>query len=354
MEEHYDDTVSHGYWPSATDLFLTLFIIAIAILAATFVALLPTNSARDERAVMQAVGSNMQHVREPTNNLREVLRLEKIPASASPRTIVVRLSETSKAAIDEINTLREKMGTLATQLAALVDEDNGKDAIKRVLNEMITARRRVAQLEKLHKRVLSQLGDNPDETLSNILRDNATLRRQLHDKPPIIRIDEQKKAYRFRSGSSVVRPPFAEGLRGNEFPKLAKEILERQDEGRVKVDTLEIIGHTDGVPLNRKGNLDAHLPALLAGKFKGFEELVAGSNNDLGLLRALAVKHQWELFVDSHPEAEILKKLTIRCYSAGQTIPPNNKAKVAENTFRREDPSARRIEMRLTRLNSDK
>lgn len=97
--------------------------------------------------------------------------------------------------------------------------------------------------------------------------------------------------------------PFIEGLRKNEFDRLAREIVEREAEGRVKVDTLEIIGHTDGVPLARNGNLDVNLPDVLAGNGSKISSLTAGSNNDLGLLRALAVKEQWMRFVNTHDES---------------------------------------------------
>jgi hypothetical protein len=142
---------------------------------------------------------------------------------------------------------------------------------------------------------------------------------------------------------------FTSALRRNEFPLLATEIVDREAEGRVKVDTLEIIGHTDGAPLSSAGNLDKKLPDVLAGRFK-ISTLTPGSNNDLGLLRALAVREQWEQFIDTHDRRNILKNIHIRCYSAGQTILPYAENSPEADDFRRPDPRARRIEMRLTRL----
>lgn len=144
--------------------------------------------------------------------------------------------------------------------------------------------------------------------------------------------------------------PFIEGLRKNEFDRLAREIVEREAEGRVKVDTLEIIGHTDGVPLARNGNLDVNLPDVLAGNGSKISSLTAGSNNDLGLLRALAVKEQWMRFVNTHDEKLILQRVSVRCYSAGQTILPDTKITPSADAYRKSNDNARRIEMRLTRL----
>ena len=47
----------------------------------------------------------------------------------------------------------------------------------------------------------------------------------------------------------------------------------------------------------------------------------------------------------------ILRTIAIRCYSAGQTILPVPKDHPKAEDFKQEDARARRIEMRLTRLN---
>jgi hypothetical protein len=70
-------------------------------------------------------------------------------------------------------------------------------------------------------------------------------------------------------------------------------------------------------------------------------------------LRALALKQEWGNYVDTYePSAdrEVLQRVNLRCYSAGQTILPVQEANPKPDSFRRNDPSARRIEMRLTRL----
>jgi hypothetical protein len=47
---------------------------------------------------------------------------------------------------------------------------------------------------------------------------------------------------------------------------------------------------------------------------------------------------------------EVLRGINIRCYSAGQTILPVLVDDPKPIDFRKNDPRARRIEMRLTRL----
>jgi hypothetical protein len=81
-------------------------------------------------------------------------------------------------------------------------------------------------------------------------------------------------------------------------------------------------------------------------------------------LRALAIRAEWEKFIMDYalgpndpPNAlEILKSVEVRCYSAGQTIPPSpiGKGEIHAEIFRKESRGARRIEMRLTRLKNDR
>jgi hypothetical protein len=98
------------------------------------------------------------------------------------------------------------------------------------------------------------------------------------------------------------------------------------------------------------------IPILLTNDLQGLENLSAGSNNDLGLLRSLALKREWINYVESYEpnkDREILRRLKIRCYSAGQTIPPVPIDNPTIDVFRKKDDRARRIEMRLTRHAND-
>lgn len=310
MPDLEDSDTTPGYWPSVSDLFITLFIISIAILAVIFFALLPKQSIASEKAVIVAVGVDMRNIREPVNRLRSTLELPAIRDSQPPDQVVQVLAETCDAAIAKIENLKA--------------ENDG------------------------FRKVVEKFGGLDPTNLQQRIEE---LERQLNDKPPIIRIDEQRKEYRFESGSSIMGSAFTSGLNQNEFQRLAGEIVSRLEQGRAKVDTLEIIGHTDGLPFTKVGNLDQILPAFLVGNVPDLKTLRAGSNNDLGLLRALAVKREWETYAAAHSESKVLQKIQIRCYSAGQTILPETSSQtVDENVFSRDDPRARRIEMRLTRL----
>ena len=339
-EEEYP---SAGYWPSVSDLFITLFIIAIALLAPIFFVLMPKNNISSQKAVIQAVGMDLRHIREPTNRLRTAIDLPQIREQQSPGAVIIAVEETCDKAIEYINELEFRINQLK-------ELDSARKELARLQEENKALKRQLAQVRAELEKLRSAIRLTEGRSIEKLVDEIEDLKRQLNDKPPIIRIDEQRKEYRFESGSSIIGEDFSNGLNTSEFPRLAKEIIDRQEEGRVKVDTLEIIGHTDGVPISNKGNLDKKLPAVLAGDSEALKDLIAGSNNDLGLLRALAVKQKWIEYSKSHAQSHILSRIAIRCYSAGQTILPIPKADPVPFDYLLKDPRARRIEMRLTRL----
>ncbi|HEY1121040.1 MAG TPA: hypothetical protein VGE67_05550, partial [Haloferula sp.] len=313
MSDHDDHDSSPGYWPSVSDLFITLFIIAIAVLAVVFYALLPKNNVTTEKAVVVAVGVDMKHVKEPVNRLRAALDLPPLRDTQTPNEVMAALGQSADAAISKIKELRAQIADQEKRIVVLKSSDSTRTELVRLQGENRDLKKELEELREKLKTIAGQ----------DVMKRIDELERQLNDKPPIIRIDEQREDYRFESGSSVIGQTFAEGMRANEFPRLAKEIIDRQQEGRVKVDTLEIIGHTDGAALSGPGNLDQKLPDLLGDTASTFESLHAGSNNDLGLLRALAVRQQWIDFTKGHPREVLLRSVAIRCYSAGQTILPD-------------------------------
>jgi flagellar motor protein MotB len=347
MQDLEDENPSPGYWPSVSDLFITLFIIAIAILAAVFFALLPKNNVASEKAIIVAVGQDLAKIRRPINELREILGLEPIRATQTPDEVVAAVDETCGKAGERILTLESDIKKLREldaareELAKLQEENRALKASLQKLEE---------ELDRLLKVLRTAEGVDIDEIIAKNLKlqkENEELKRRV-----FIQFSEQKEDYKFGKGSSSMGDKFVEGLRNDEFKRLADEIVARQGEGRVKVDTLEIIGHTDGLPFSGGGNLDQGLPDMLGGN-RRLSTLTPGSNNDLGLLRALAVREQWEAFIAKHPDKDVLRTIEIRCYSAGQTILPVAKVQPDAKDFRQDDKSARRIEMRLTRLKSD-
>ena len=311
-----DDRSSDGvsYWPSVSDLFMTLFIIAVAILGSVVFVLMP-QPVTDKDSVIAELSSELQRAR------IEVARLDKIVSR-----IRKDLGE-YKRALEGCKAEKQKTG------------EGLNEEISKLESAVADLESRTQSWERDNNRLnkdLAQCQRQRERFLSDIPR---------HDKPPIITIRSDKGHF-FASGSAAVSPDFGGSLRTGGFREIAREILERNRDGNLNVDTLEVIGHTDGIPMKGRGNLDERLPSVLSGEGDP-GSLSAGSNNDLGLLRALAIKREWRRFVESHPERETLERVEVRTYSAGQTLP------VDGGSFRQQDPRARRIDLRLTKLGSD-
>ena len=200
----------------------------------------------------------------------------------------------------------------------------------------------VAKLSEENKKP-SEEGAKLSEENKKLSEENKKLseeNKRLSDKPPIIELTEAKN-YTFESGSYELSNNFKKKLTSETIPGLEK-ILKKYD-----VDTIEIIGHTDGqiVEEKNKSNLDKYLEKVNSGDSS--IKLKFGSNADLGLIRALAVKN----FLLSKTQ----KKLSInyRIYSAAQLIPPSKD--VLKDTIKEPNKNCRqcrRIEIRFTKLNN--
>lgn len=160
----------------------------------------------------------------------------------------------------------------------------------------------------------------------------ASLARANNEKPPLLRLTE-KESFRFSSGSYALNKDFKVAL-DNKLPWIEDQITKYQ------IDSVEVIGHTDGQPSPGNSNLDLLLPkADQSIVLQGYQ---TGSNTDLGLLRALAVSN----YLRAKLEAKGLKGLTIRPYSAGSLIAGDGAYAPAD---RKDRPDRRRIELRFTR-----
>jgi outer membrane protein OmpA-like peptidoglycan-associated protein len=156
---------------------------------------------------------------------------------------------------------------------------------------------------------------------------------RLKQKPPIITLDEAQN-YRFETGSAALSAEFKSLLELKIVPQL-KDTFDRYP-----VNTVEIIGHTDTQPVSgRTSNLDTTLLPVLAGA-KDINALTFGSNADLGLMRAVAIR----LVLEKLSTVYGLQAVRFRTYSAAQTVsPPRSDAMNSLQDTRR------RIEMRFTR-----
>jgi len=161
----------------------------------------------------------------------------------------------------------------------------------------------------------------------------SVLAKLTNEKPPVIRLSDAKD-YRFERGSFKVSKDFREKLISEELPKIDKAIQ------CYAIDTVEIIGHTDNSPNSGMSNMDKY-PSLNK-LSSGFKKVYAGSNTDLGLLRAVSVRTLLqEQIGDKH------LGLQFRAYSASSLIDPDSKQ--GGNL----DREKRRIEIRLTRRSEE-
>jgi flagellar motor protein MotB len=161
----------------------------------------------------------------------------------------------------------------------------------------------------------------------------SVLAKLTNEKPPVIRLSDAKD-YRFERGSFKVSKDFRDKLISEELPKIDKAIQ------CYAIDTVEIIGHTDKSPNTGMSNMDKY-PSLNK-LSSGFKKVYAGSNTDLGLLRAVSVQTLLqEKIGDKH------QGLQFRAYSASSLIDPDSKQ--GSNL----DREKRRIEIRLTRRSEE-
>lgn len=161
----------------------------------------------------------------------------------------------------------------------------------------------------------------------------STISRVLNEKPPVIQLPDNDK-FRFPSGGYTLSSNFLAALESEKIPVIKRTLA------CYGVDTLEIIGHTDGQPNSSAGNLDM---VFLRGAdgINMPKSVRAGSNVDLGLLRALSVKRAIEQRV-----SQDTKDVIYRVYSAGSIINTEGKMEAVKNSDQRE---RRRIEIRFTR-----
>ena len=150
--------------------------------------------------------------------------------------------------------------------------------------------------------------------------------------PPFFSLDEAG-GYYFDSGKATLMPAFERNLRSVVVPLLSKNI---KDYG---VDVVEVIGHTDEVPMVGESNLDKQLIGASEGAFP-VGELRSTDNAGLAIARAVAVARI--LRSDRR-----LRGVTILPLSGAQMIVPVDK--VADGSASKSDQSRRRIEIRLRR-----
>jgi flagellar motor protein MotB len=152
---------------------------------------------------------------------------------------------------------------------------------------------------------------------------------KLQSASPII-IDEKSGKFKFPSGSAELTPELRKYISTTVGSGIKKAI----EKG--SIDFIQVIGHTDSQGISNAGNLDTKLTLAAAGNEK-ITGLKAGSNADLGLMRAVAV-------VQFLQQIEGLKKIKFRAYSAAQLYLPSGDLALQNGAA---DEARRRIEIRF-------
>ncbi|MDO1560117.1 hypothetical protein Q0812_11835 [Brevundimonas sp. 2R-24] len=150
--------------------------------------------------------------------------------------------------------------------------------------------------------------------------------------PPFFNLSEAG-GYYFESGKATLRPEFEQSLRTDIVPMLASAVADYD------VNVIEVIGHTDEVPMVGTSNLDGRLITASAGGYP-IAELRSTDNAGLAMARAVAVVR----ILRADPR---LANVTILPLSGAQMIVPVDR--MADGTAPRDDQSRRRIEIRLRR-----
>lgn len=146
---------------------------------------------------------------------------------------------------------------------------------------------------------------------------------------PII-IDEKSGNFKFESGSAELTPDLKDYIEKEIIPKIEKTLKEKSE----TIDFIQVIGHTDGVPVGKTGNLDQNVEKAAQNKVE-VADLIPGSNADLALLRALAVVQELQ---------KQFQDVKFRAYSAGQLYLDSGELAPLN---RRDDETRRRIEIRF-------
>jgi flagellar motor protein MotB len=187
----------------------------------------------------------------------------------------------------------------------------------------------------LGRRVKEAAGDvSPDDYLRRAI--SAAERGREGEWPPFFSLNEAG-GYYFESGKATLRPQFDQSLRNSVIPRLVSSIKDYD------VDVIEVIGHTDEVPMVGSSNLDSSLIGASTDRIP-IAELRSTDNAGLAMARAVAV-------VRVLRSDRRLANVAILPLSGAQMIVPVDR--MADGNASRDDQSRRRIEIRLRKSTSE-
>jgi len=284
-------------WPAVSDLMLTFFILALVVGILTAMV-----SVLKQRAPLAPNKGNT-------------------PAAATQgqwdklQNLVTKLK-------DENSKLRAEIALASNQISQL---EKANERIPLLEEEIARLTERIKSLEK----VIQDQGGVIDDLTNEV---NDFEKTSLKDKPRIWELPASRN-YTFELGSAILSSEFKKACRTTLFPDFKRVLSDNPS-----MAVMEIVGHTDSVPVGSKGNFDREILAFLETN-SGIDSFTGGSNADLGLMRALALRAEWlDWIVDRD-----VREHSVWCYSAASTIPP--KGSKLSGTANRE---SRRIEVRFT------
>lgn len=211
--------------------------------------------------------------------------------------------------------------TRAIEVRRQVEEAGAKDGAKNLLADAEVGRRVREAAETSGVR-------DPERFVNEVVA--ASSKGRKGQWPPFFSLSEAG-GYFFDSGKATLRPEFQRNLRSQVIPMLARSVADYD------VDVVEVIGHTDEVPMSGRSNLDADLIRASVGRLP-IGALRSTDNAGLAMARAVAVVQQ----LRADPR---LRRVSILPMSGAQMIVPVDR--VADGTARGDDQRRRRIEIRL-------
>jgi flagellar motor protein MotB len=171
-------------------------------------------------------------------------------------------------------------------------------------------------------------------------REIAALSSDMNNKPPIINLKETE-GFTFPVGEATLTAAFQEKLTREAVPAFVEAAR------RYKATVIEVIGHTDELPIgNRSSNLDLLLIAYLnsaRGVAGVSPQLTVADNTGLGMARAAAVAN----FLLRDPQ---LRSFQILPMSGAQVINSDGTLSTGGGNTR-DSAARRRIELRARRPN---
>ena len=215
----------------------------------------------------------------------------------------------------------------------LADAEEKADKLLSTEKELAAAKERIEELEEQLVEAESEIEEFAN--LEEELEEARAIIDQTPEAPPLIVLSERQQTYRFPVGSAEISDSFKDALDEEIIPMLEEEA------DRCNCDTIEIIGHTDSLPVDSgRSNLDDELIAAFGQE--EHENLVPGSNLDLGMMRALSIVSYLK---QAQEEGRLENIKYFLPYSAGQMLNPNYTLDTSPET--RDNERRRRIEMRL-------